>query len=94
MAKKVSAADYIERYDGEMRVILGELAENAAIINLNWARAVERVRRSPDTAMTALVDAWVALQTAVKIERQDALRRINRASELLSDELPDDDDSN
>jgi hypothetical protein len=89
MAKKLGAADYIERYDGEMRVILGELAENAAVINLNWARSVERVRRSPDTAMTSLVDAWVALETAVKIERQDALRRINRAIALLSDELPD-----
>jgi len=91
MAKKVSAADYIERYDGEMRIILGELAENSAIANLNWAHAAHSVRRSPETALKHLADAWVALNSAVKIERLEALRRINAASDLLDAELPDDD---
>ena len=91
MAKKLSAADYIERYDGEMRIILGELAESAAAANLNWTHAAHSVRRSPETALKHLVDAWVALETAVKIERRGALRRINAASDLLGAELPDDD---
>jgi hypothetical protein len=91
MAKKLSAADYIERYDGEMRIILGELAENAAIANLNWAHAALSVRQSPEAALKHLADAWVALATAVKIERRDALRRINAASDLLDAELPDND---
>ena len=89
MAKKLSAADYIERYDGEMRIILGELAESAAAANLHWAHAVQAVRGSPESALEHLAEAWVALKTAVKIERQDALRRINRASDLLDAELPD-----
>ena len=29
-----AAADYVERCDGEMRIILGELAENAGQINM------------------------------------------------------------
>lgn len=91
MTRKLSAADYIERYDGEMRVILGELVENAARANLSWAHAAEAVRGSPDNALSHLSEAWVALSTLIRIERIDALRRINVASDLLNDELPDGD---
>ena len=31
---KQTASEYIERYDGEMRIILGELVENAGHINM------------------------------------------------------------
>ena len=89
---KRTAADYIERYDAEMRVILGELAENAARVNLHWAAAAYFVGRDPERAMQELAEAWVALTTAVPIERVDALRRINAAMKLLDRELPDDEE--
>ena len=33
---KATAADYIERHDGEMRIILGEPVENAGKINMHF----------------------------------------------------------
>lgn len=87
--RKLTAAEYVERYDPEMRVIL-ELAENAARVNLQWANAAALVRRHPDRALTELVDAATILEIVVRIERSDALRRISAASELLDAELPDD----
>lgn len=92
LRRRLIAADYIERYDAEMRVILGELAENAARVNLHWATAAYFVRRDPERALQELTEAWVALTTAVRIERVDALRRINAASELLDRDLPDDEE--
>lgn len=90
--RRLSAAEYIGRYDGEMRVILGELVENAARVNTHWAAASQLVRHHRERALKELADAWVALTTAVPIERRDALRRINAASNLLDRELPDDED--
>lgn len=89
--RKLTAAEYIERYDAEMRVILGELVENAAQVNLHWAAAVQLVRHHPERALEELANAWMALKTVVPIERRDALRRINAASDLLDSELPDED---
>jgi hypothetical protein len=62
---RLTAAEYVERNDAEMRVILGELAENAAHANVQWAAAVRLMRHDPERALEALVDAWVALKTAV-----------------------------
>jgi hypothetical protein len=87
MVKRVSAAEYLERYDGEMRIILGELAENIAVANLHWTHAVQSVQGSPDAALQHLADAWVALAVSVKAERRDALLRINAATNLLDAEL-------
>ena len=91
--RKLTAAEYIERYDGEMRVILGELAENAARANNHWTMAVDVVRRNPERALEELSEAWVALATSIKVERSDALKLIDRASALLDRELPDEDES-
>jgi hypothetical protein len=92
MAKKLGAAEYIERYDPEMRIILGELAENVASANLNWTHAASLVRPNPEASLEHLSEAWVALKTSVSIEVRDALRRINAASDLLDAELPDADE--
>lgn len=90
--KKLTAAEYVELHDGEMRTILGELIENAAKANLHWKNAHGLVRDDPDRALTELVEAWIALDTFIPIERRDALRVIDRASDLLDQELPDADD--
>ena len=89
---RLTAAEYIERCDAEMRLILGELAADAARVNLHWAAASQLVKHHPEDALKELTDAWVALTTAVKVERRAALRRINAASNLLDRELPDDED--
>jgi hypothetical protein len=91
--RKLTAADYIQKYDGEMRVILAELAENAGKINLWWALAASKARRHPDRAMTDLIDAEIHLDSHVRLELADSLRRIRAAINLLDDELPDDDDA-
>lgn len=41
---KQTAADYIERHDGEMRIILAELVESAGKINLSWTFARNQAR--------------------------------------------------
>jgi hypothetical protein len=91
--RKLSAAEYVERHDNEMRIILGELVENAAKASLHWEAARRVVRNSPEKALTELVEAQIALATFIRIERTDALRVVGRASDLLDDELPDSDDT-
>jgi hypothetical protein len=90
---KLNAADYFDQHDTEMRVILGELLENAAKANLHWAAAQRVIRDNPERALEELVAAWIALDTFIRIERTDALRVINRASDLLDHELPNGDDA-
>src|SRR5436309_461725 len=93
MARRtVTAAEYVEGHDDEMRIILGELVENAAKASLHWAAARRLIRDNPDAALTDLVHAEIALKTFIRIERTDALRVIDRASALLDRELPNPDD--
>lgn len=87
--QRLTAAQYIERYDAEMRVILGEMAENVARANLRWAAAAYLIRHDPERALKELVEAEIALSIAVRIERTDALRRITAASNLIDRELPE-----
>ena len=87
-----TAADYIERYDGEMRIILGELVEYAGQINMWWTSARNAVRQDPERALTLLMDAEIHLDIHVRNERIDALRRIRAAISRLAAELPDDED--
>ena len=90
--KKLTAAEYIERHDGEMRVILGELAENAGKLNMLWTLAVSQARQHPHGAMQKLIDAEIKLDIMVRIERSDALRTIHSAINRLDAELPDDEE--
>jgi hypothetical protein len=90
--KKQTAADYIDRYDDEMRIILGELAEHAAKINMWWTFAVHAARKHPEQALTHLIDAEIYLDIHVRIELADSLKRIRSAISRLDAELPDPDD--
>jgi hypothetical protein len=85
----LTAAEYIESVDPEMRVILGELNENAARASLHWANAASLARADPARAMKELAEAWAVLSTTIRIERADSPRRINHASDLLDRELRD-----
>lgn len=87
---KQTAADYIERYDPEMRIILGDLVEYAGKITNWWTDARLWAREDPGQAMTSLVHAETHLSIHVRIELQDTLRRIRAAIDLLDAELPDD----
>lgn len=91
--KKQTAADYIERYDGEMRIILGELVEHAGRINMWWTFALDAAREDPERALTNLIDAEIHLDIHVRIELSDSLRRIRSAIKRLDEELPDDEDN-
>ena len=48
---KQAAADYIERHDGGMRIILAELVESAGKINLSWTCARKQAREHPEDAL-------------------------------------------
>jgi hypothetical protein len=87
---KVSAADFVEAHDDEMRIILGELVENAGKLNRLWETARRVVRKDPDYALTLLVEAEILLGIDVRIERTDSLQRIRSATRRLDKELPDD----
>lgn len=84
-----TAADYIERHDGEMRIILGELAENAGQINMWWTFARNAVRDEPERALALLIDAEIHLNHHVRLELADSLRRIRASIERLAVEHPD-----
>ena len=90
--KKETAAEYIERHDGVMRIILGELFENASAINLWWGHASSVVRTDPDGAESLLIDAEIHLNHHVRIELSDSLRYIRSALSRLDAELPDEED--
>lgn len=90
--QKPSAAEYLERHDAEMRLILGELVEYAGRINLWWRHAALVVRDHPEQALTDLIDAEIHLSVHVRIELADSLRRIRSAITLLGAELPEDAD--
>jgi hypothetical protein len=89
---KQTAAEYIERHDGEMRVILGELAENAGQINMWWTLAVGSVREDPERALELLIDGEIHLHHHVRLELSSGLRRNRAAIDRLNAELPDDED--
>jgi hypothetical protein len=91
--KKLTAAEYIERHDGEMRIILGELVEYAGKINLWWTAARNQARERPEDALTNLIDAEIYLDNHVRVELSDSLRRIRAAISRLDGELPDHDSS-
>ena len=87
---KVSAADFVEARDGEMRIILGEMVENVGKVEMLWQAARNAVREDPGHALTLLVEAEILLDVDVRNERTDSLERIRRATRRLDEELPDD----
>jgi hypothetical protein len=89
---KQSAADYVERRDQEMRIILAELIENASEVNRLWAMARMQAKGAPEHAFRQLIDAETRLDIAVRIERADSLRILRSAIKRLDRELPDDED--
>lgn len=89
---KQTAARYLATHDQEMRVILGEMIQNAAKANVHWDAAERSIGVDPERALEHLADAWVVLKTIIRIERTDALRVVERTMALLDTELPDDDD--
>lgn len=89
---KQTAADYMERHDAEMRIILGELVENAGRINMWWTFAHSTVRQDPQRAFELLIDAEIHLNNHVRLELTDSLRRMRAVIDRLDAELPDDED--
>jgi hypothetical protein len=59
--------------------------------NVHWDAAQRLIGTHPEAALEHLVEAWVALDVPIRVERADAIRVLNRTMELLDSELPDDD---
>jgi hypothetical protein len=89
--KRLTAAEYLADVDEVMRLMLGEMIQNAADANVHWDTAVRLIGSRPESALEHLVRVWVPLKTAIRVERTDAVRILDRAMELLDKELPDDD---
>jgi hypothetical protein len=91
--KKQTAAEYIDDIATYVGMMLSELAENAGRANSAWMRAVDAARRGDlDRAETLIIEADIAVDIPVRIERQDIRRAWHRALVLLDRELPDDDE--
>ncbi len=91
MARRMSAADYLEKHSLGVSIILAELAESAGAVSRSWNLAVASARSNPDQALTHLVEAEIRLDNHVRLELADTLRPIRAASARLDRELPDDD---
>lgn len=89
--RKQTAAEYIDHHDAEMRIIIGELVESAAVINLSWTNARLRAREHPEDALRDLVEAETRLHHHVRLELSDSLRRVRSAIDRLEAELPPED---
>lgn len=89
--RKRSAAEFIAENATYVGVILAELAENAGKANSAWLLAVDAAQRGDlDRAETLIIEADIALDVPVRIERQDARKALQRALRQLNRELPDD----
>lgn len=86
--KKESGADYIERHDATMRMILGEMIEYTGNINRWWTEAALMARREPAYALKMLITMETHLQTHIRVERSDSLRRVRAAIDRLDRERP------
>jgi hypothetical protein len=91
--RKEKAADYIDRADGEVRLILAELAESAGAVARSWSLALFEAHRDPERAVEHLIDAEIRLDNHVRLELADTLRHIRAALKRFDAELPDDDPS-
>lgn len=75
--------DVLGRNDQFVRLVLGEMLEHAARLNLAWARAVELKDSDPEEAMQQLADMLPFLEVMVAIEAQDLVKVIDRALDEL-----------
>lgn len=86
---KVSAETWPRGEDGEIRIILAELAESSGLANALWARAIDVLARDPDQAQTWLVDLEIRLEHFVRPELEDTLKVVREGIRRLDAELPD-----
>lgn len=81
------AEAWVRERDSGVRIIMAEMAENAARANLLWTRALGAIA-DPDRALTELVDLQILLDTPLRIEVEDLLAVVNEACARLDRELP------
>ena len=90
--EKAGAADFIAENATYVSLLLAELSESAGKAGRAWVLAVDAARRGDlDRAQTLIIEADIALDVPVRLERQDARRALRLALKRLDRELPDED---
>ena len=75
--------DVLGQNDEFVRLVIAELIEGAARLNLAWGRAVELKDSHPEEAMTQLANVMPFLEISLPIEASDLVRVIDRALDEL-----------
>jgi hypothetical protein len=88
-ASSEHAVSLIRAHDGEMRVILAELAENAGRLASNWAGVLSTVSDDYTYARRTLYDMEVALAHIVLQEQKDALKIVRSSIRVIEKLDPD-----
>ena len=71
--------DVLGRNDEFIRLVIGELMEGAARLNLAWGRAVALKDSHPEEAMVELANVLQFLEISLPIEASDVAAVIDRA---------------
>jgi len=71
------------RNDEFIRLVIGELLEGAARLNLAWSRAVALKDTRPEKALTELANVLPWLEISLPIEASDIATVIDRALDEL-----------
>jgi enoyl-[acyl-carrier-protein] reductase (NADH) len=78
--------------DPSIRIIAAEMAEYAGRVNALWAMAITALDHDADRALSRLIDLTILLEHHIPIEVADILKVAKEATDLLSDELPDEEE--
>ena len=71
--------DVLGQTDEFVRLVIGELIEGAARLNVAWSRAVALKERNPEEAMAELANILPFLEISLPIEASDLVNVIDRA---------------
>jgi hypothetical protein len=75
--------DVLGRNDAFVRLVIGEMLEHAARLNLAWRRAVELKDTNPELAMAELANILPFLDIILPNEVEDLTKVIDRALDEL-----------
>jgi hypothetical protein len=89
--RKLTAAEYIDKNDTLVPLILGDMIEHLRRAVQEWSGAVEAMRRGDlDKAREHVVNVGIEADIPLKVGRSEIREITERAGNLLDELLPDD----
>jgi hypothetical protein len=92
--RKKTAAEYIEANELLVPFIIGDMVEHLGHAVQEWSQAVWAARDGDlDKALKHVVEVWIDIDVPLRVSRSELRSMMDRASNLLDGELPDDEEA-